>query len=223
MNRPNSNISIDAEEEIVISGIAGRFPNSDNLKELQENLFNKVDLGSSDHERWNNTYHMPHRIGKVNNTEKFDSEFFNIPAMEAHTMDSMIRMLLEHTYEAIIDAGVNPKELRGTRTSVFTAITIAETRTNFLFKPSEFAGSSIIGSNVSCMANRISYWLDVIGPSYNLDTACSSSNVAIVKAYELIRSGECDAAIIAGANLCFHPHTHLQFYHLGMYLLYLII
>ena len=54
MNRPNSYNSIDAEEEIVISGIAGRFPNSDNLKEFQENLFNKVDLGSSDHRRWNN-------------------------------------------------------------------------------------------------------------------------------------------------------------------------
>ncbi|TGZ54716.1 Fatty acid synthase [Temnothorax longispinosus] len=216
MNRSNSNISIDAEEEIVISGIAGRFPNSDNLKELQENLFNKVDLGSSDHGRWNNTYNMPHRIGKVNNIEKFDSEFFNIPAMEADIMDPMSRMLFEHAYEAIIDAGVNPKELRGTRTSVFTAITIADTRTQFFFKHSEFAKLSMIGSNVSFMANRISYWLGVIGQSHNIDTACSSSNVAIVKAYELIRSGECDAAIIASANLCNHPHTQLQFYHLGV-------
>jgi len=49
------NSYIDAEEEIVISGIAGRFPNSNNLKELEENLLNKMDLGSSDHERWNNS------------------------------------------------------------------------------------------------------------------------------------------------------------------------
>jgi len=77
---------------------------------------------------------MPHRIGKVNNIEKFDSEFFNIPTMEAHVMDPMVRMLLEHTYEAIIDAGVNPKELRGTRTSVFTAISFSEARSNFYVK-----------------------------------------------------------------------------------------
>ncbi|TGZ49929.1 Uncharacterized protein DBV15_12672, partial [Temnothorax longispinosus] len=106
MNRPNSYISVDAEEEIVISGIAGRFPNTNNLKELRENLLNKMDL----------VYNMPHRIGKINNVEKFDPEFFNIPATEAHIMDPMARMILEHTYEAIIDAGVNPKELQGTRT-----------------------------------------------------------------------------------------------------------
>ncbi|XP_071625450.1 fatty acid synthase-like isoform X1 [Temnothorax longispinosus] len=208
-------ISVDAEEEIVISGIAGRFPNSDNLKEFQENLFNKADLGSSDHGRWNNSYNMPHRIGKINNIEKFDSEFFNISATEAHIMDPMTRMLLEHTYEAIIDAGVNPKELRGTRTSVFTAISLSETRSYFSFDP-QFARLSMIGCNISFMANRISYWLGVIGQSHNIDSACSSSNSAIVKAYEQIRSGSCDAAIIASANLCFHPHVQMQFYTLGI-------
>ncbi|XP_071569313.1 fatty acid synthase-like [Temnothorax nylanderi] len=215
MNRPNSYISVDAEEEIVISGIAGRFPNSDNLKEFQENLFNKADLGSSDHGRWNDAYNMPHRIGKVNNIEKFDSEFFNIPATEAHIMDPLIRMLLEHTYEAIIDAGINPKELRGTRTSVLTAISISETQSYFSFKP-KFYGLPMIACNISLMANQISYWLGVIGPSHNIESACSSSNVAVVKAYELIRSGECDAAIIASANLCLHPHVQFQFYHLGV-------
>lgn len=65
---------------------------------------------------------MPYRIGKTNNIEKFDPQFFNIPLLEAHMMDPMIRTLMEHTYEAIIDAGINPKELQGTRTGVFTAL-----------------------------------------------------------------------------------------------------
>lgn len=65
---------------------------------------------------------MPYRIGKINNIEKFDPQFFNISAEEAHMMDPMTRILLEHTYEAIVDAGVNPKELQGTRTGVFTAL-----------------------------------------------------------------------------------------------------
>jgi len=71
------------------------------------------------------------------------------------------------------------------------------------------------------MANRISYWLDVTGPSYNIDTACSSSNFAMTEAYKQILSGKCDAAIVASANLCLHPHTHLGFYALGAYLLHL--
>lgn len=65
---------------------------------------------------------MPNRIGKINNVEKFDSQFFNIPTVEADAIDPAARMLLEHTYEAIIDAGVNPKELQGTRTGIFTAL-----------------------------------------------------------------------------------------------------
>jgi len=71
------------------------------------------------------------------------------------------------------------------------------------------------------MANRISYWLDVTGPSHNIDTACSSSNFAMTEAYKQILSGKCDAAIVASANLCLHPHTHLGFYTLGVYLLHL--
>lgn len=52
--RFNPYVRVDAEEEIVISGITGRFPNSDNIKEFQDNIFNKIDLGSSDHQRWTN-------------------------------------------------------------------------------------------------------------------------------------------------------------------------
>ncbi|XP_024878981.1 LOW QUALITY PROTEIN: fatty acid synthase-like [Temnothorax curvispinosus] len=131
-------------------------------------------------------------------------------------MDPMIRMLLEHTYEAIIDAGVNPKELRGTRTSVLTAVSQSETRAYFSFESPELARLPMTGCNVSLVANTISYWLGVTGQSYNIDTACSSSIFAIVKAYEQIRSGNCDAAIIASASLCLSPHYQLLFYNLGV-------
>lgn len=77
---------------------------------------------------------MAHRIGKVNNLEKFDSEFFNISAAEVHVMDPAARTLLEHTYEAIIDAGVNPRELRGTRTGVFTAFCAVDTGSYLIYQ-----------------------------------------------------------------------------------------
>ncbi|KAL0099548.1 hypothetical protein PUN28_019751 [Cardiocondyla obscurior] len=71
MNRPTPECSIDAEEEIVrYFGIAGRFPESVNIQKFKENLMNKVDLGSSNHGRWNHTLNMPGRIGKINNVEK---------------------------------------------------------------------------------------------------------------------------------------------------------
>lgn len=80
---------------------------------------------------------MSSRIGKINNLGKFDSEFFNISAAEANIMDPAARIFLEHTYEAIIDAGVNPRELRGTKTSVLTGICTADTESYMLFRKPE--------------------------------------------------------------------------------------
>ncbi|XP_077256657.1 fatty acid synthase-like isoform X4 [Temnothorax americanus] len=159
-------------------------------------------------------YNMPHRIGKINNVEKFDPEFFNIPATEAHMMDPMARMILEHTYEAIIDAGVNPKELQGTRTGVFTGICADTQSYSIYFKP--YISGMSYWCNRSFVANRISYWLGTTGPSFNLDNACSSSHFVMTEAYNMIRSGNCDAAIVATANLCLHPYINFGFYRLGV-------
>jgi len=76
---------------------------------------------------------MPKRIGKTNNIEKFDSEFFNISAIEANLMDPGARIMLEHTYEAIIDAGVNPKELQGTKTCVFLGNCYTEAHADIIY------------------------------------------------------------------------------------------
>ncbi|XP_014487483.1 PREDICTED: fatty acid synthase-like, partial [Dinoponera quadriceps] len=95
---------------------SGQFPNSDNIKQLQENLLNKMDLGSDDSRRWNNVhYDILARSGHINHKQKFDAQFFNMTSFEAHATDLMCKILLENTYEAIIYAGINPKELRGTK------------------------------------------------------------------------------------------------------------
>ncbi|XP_032674560.1 fatty acid synthase-like isoform X2 [Odontomachus brunneus] len=213
--RFNPYVKVPPDEEIVISGIAGRFPNSDNIKLLQENLLNKTDLGSEDDRRWSSVdYDIPARSGKINNVEKFDAQYFNMTFSKAHTTDPMCRMLLEHTYEAIIDAGVNPKELRGTRTGVFIGSCYSESTNMILYHRIQVF--SVIGCSKYWLANSISNWLGLNGPSYAVDTACSSSSYAIMEAYRMIRSGECDAAIVGGANLCLHPNITLQFYNLGV-------
>lgn len=149
----------DANEEIVISGLAGRFPESDDLKHFKENLLNKKDLITEDDRRWNlgklilnyiiiysskknnislndlsDHPELPSRFGKINNLEKFDADFFGIHFKEAHSMDPMGRMLLEHSYEAIIDAGVNPKHLKGTNTGVFFSACYSESEVAWVYE-----------------------------------------------------------------------------------------
>ena len=112
--------------EIVISGVAGRFPKSDNMQEFADNLYEKVDMISV-HSRWKHTHlNLPKRIGQMNNTNKFDAPVFGIKNTMGHKMDPQSRMILEHAYEAILDSGTNLQSIRGSRTGVFIAASYNE-------------------------------------------------------------------------------------------------
>lgn len=80
---------------------------------------------------------IPKRSGKINNLDKFDAKYFDIPFIEAHQMDPQSRIVLEHTYEAIIDAGLNPNELRGTKTGVFVGVCHFETEEQIFYDLTE--------------------------------------------------------------------------------------
>lgn len=75
---------------------------------------------------------IPRRLGKTVNLNKFDAPFFSIHHRQASTMDPQSRCLLEHAYEAVLDAGVSPKSLRGSRTGVFIGVCFAESE-EFMF------------------------------------------------------------------------------------------
>lgn len=120
-------IRVNPDEEIVISGIAGRFPNSKNLEEFSYNLYNKIDMVDEEESRWKHTMpEVPKRNGKVYNLDRFDSLFFSVHYNQAIAMDPQCRALLEHSYEAILDAGINPKTLRGSRTGVYIGCCFAD-------------------------------------------------------------------------------------------------
>lgn len=89
---------------------------------------------------------IPQRTGKLHNVEKFDSQFFGLLADEARNLDPMATMLLEHAYEAIIDAGVNPRQLRGTNTGVFISSCFSESENHLLYSKDQvsIAENSII-------------------------------------------------------------------------------
>lgn len=118
---------------VVISGISGRFPRSRNLKIFNENLRNKVDLIDDDETRWPHfNPEVPRRFGKIEGLEKFDASFFSYLDKHTATMDPQGRILLEHSYEAIVDAGVSPQSLMGSRTGVFVACMSTDSRDTFV-------------------------------------------------------------------------------------------
>lgn len=121
-------------DEIVISGISGRFPEADNIQQFRYNLENKVDMITEDNRRWDIVHpELPRRSGKVNFVTKFDAGFFGVHQRQVNTMDVMCRMLLERAVEAIFDAGYRPEELEGTRTGVFIGACYSETEKDVVY------------------------------------------------------------------------------------------
>lgn len=162
--------------------------------------------------RWRHfNVEIPKRMGKVHDLEKFDATFFGVHFKQAHTMDPQCRLLIEAAYEAVLDAGINPKTLRGTRTGVFIGACFSESEKTWFYEKISSGGFGITGCSRAMLANRISYCLGLNGPSFLLDTACSSSMYALDSAFSAIRNGECDAALVGGSNLILHPYVTLQF------------
>lgn len=204
-------------DEIVISGISGVYPDSDNVADFAENLFNKVDLVTADGRRYvSDNPEIPARGGRLNHLDRFDASFFGVHYKQAHSMDPMCRILMEKAYEAIVDAGMHPKQLRDTNCGVFIGACFSESEKTWFYEKIQIDGFGITGCSRAMYANRISYWLGCTGPSYSMDTACSSSMYAIENAYRAIRDGLCDSAIVGGANVCLTPFVTLQFSRLGV-------
>lgn len=127
--------SCPAGEEVVVSGIAGQFPNSHDVGHYWENLETKTDMVDDDHRRWNlNHPEIPDRAGKVYHINRLDGGFFGIDHQLANSMDPAMRVILEKAVEAVLDAGVNPAELEGTKTAVYSSISWTDMIENILEK-----------------------------------------------------------------------------------------
>ncbi|XP_059765124.1 fatty acid synthase [Balaenoptera ricei] len=204
-------------EEVVIAGMSGKLPESENLEEFWANLIGGVDMVTDDDRRWKaGLYGLPRRLGKLKDLSRFDASFFGVHPKQANTMDPQLRLLLEVTYEAIVDGGINPASLRGTNTGVWVGVSSSEASEALSRDPETLMGYSMVGCQRAMMANRLSFFFDFKGPSVALDTACSSSLLALQSAYQAIRSGECPAAVVGGINILLKPNTSVQFMKLGM-------
>jgi phthiocerol/phenolphthiocerol synthesis type-I polyketide synthase B len=137
--------------------------------------------------------------------DAFDADFFHITAREAEKMDPQQRLLLEVAWEALEHAGIPANSLRRSQTGVFAGACISEYG---YLGSSDLTGVdawSNTGGALSIIANRLSYFLDLRGPSVTVDTACSSSLVAVHLACQSLRLGESNMAIAAGVNLLLSP------------------
>jgi microcystin synthetase protein McyG len=151
--------------------------------------------------------------GFLNDIKSFDPAFFNISPREADHMDPQQRLLLMTALEALEAAGLPLPELSGSTTGVYVGIH-SMSSDYFWLQGSEWSGIDTYTSTGvahSIVANRLSYCLDLKGPSLAVDTACSSSLVAVHLACQSLRAGECDLTVAGGVNLLLAPETSIAF------------
>ncbi|MEU5696845.1 type I polyketide synthase [Actinosynnema sp. NPDC020468] len=140
--------------------------------------------------------------GHLEDRGEFDAGFFGIAPRAAAAMDPRQRLVLELAWEALEDAGIVPDSLRGGRTGVFVG-TVRDDYAGLVHRHGDEAvtAHTMAGLNRGVIANRVSYHLDLHGPSLTVDSAQSSSLVAVHLAAESLRSGHADLAVAAGVNL----------------------
>ncbi|MFG2340812.1 SDR family NAD(P)-dependent oxidoreductase [Streptomyces yangpuensis] len=198
-------------EPIAIIGMGCRFPGADGPEAFWELLERGVDaigrVPDGRFARWGRGDGGTGRAGVggfLGGVGGLDVDFFGIGEHEAARMDPQQRLMLEVAWEAVEDAGIDPYGLAGSATGVFVGISSSDYRDVLADAPSADA-YSLLGGASSVAANRLSYVLDLRGPSLSVDTACSSSLVAVHLACEAIRRGECGIAVVGGVNVILTP------------------
>ncbi|WP_034992390.1 type I polyketide synthase [Beijerinckia mobilis] len=141
----------------------------------------------------------------------FDPGAFGLSPREAEQMDPQQRLLLELTWEALEDAGLKPSELAGSSTGVYIGASALDYGNLRLLDMASGDAYFATGNALSILSNRISYIFDLHGPSFTIDTACSSALVALNEAVEALQSGRIDTAIVGGVNILASPFGFIGF------------
>ncbi|HEV2641028.1 MAG TPA: SDR family NAD(P)-dependent oxidoreductase, partial [Actinocrinis sp.] len=148
---------------------------------------------------------VPTRGGYLDEVEGFDAEFFRISPREARSLDPQQRLLLEVAWEALEDAGQPAPALAGRSAGVYVGLNTADYQqllTQDMAGVDHFYGT---GTTFAGAVGRLSYFLALNGPSIAVDTACSSSLTAVHLACQGLRQGDCEIAIVGGANVIVAP------------------
>ncbi|WP_223148939.1 SDR family NAD(P)-dependent oxidoreductase [Aquimarina sp. RZ0] len=224
-------ISSEMHEPIAVVGMNCRFPGSEDLVSFWNNIENNTDLITrvteerlsleSTGEASVNKATRPETLewgGYLTDIDKFDPLFFNISPREAELMDPQQRITMESVWHALENGGIAPGSLKGSKTGVFIGVSgtdyssLSNKSAINLYQEAQYS----MGIAHTMIANRISYYLDLQGPSEPIDTACSSALIAIHRAVENIRSGACSMAIAGGVNTILNSGITQSFAKAGM-------
>ena len=218
-------------DDIAIIGVSGRYPKSNTLMEFWENLVQgrdcicEIPQGRWD---WKEFYDPDHaNVGKccsrwggfISDIDKFDPLFFNISPREAEFLDPQCRLFLESVWHTLEDAGYTKKTLNVTQnqSDCGIGVFVGAMYQHYPFASRDWQKSALLSTfSNSSIANRVSYFLNLGGPSIAVDTACSSSLTAIHMACESLKRGECLLAFAGGVNLSLHPYKYVALDELGL-------
>ena len=200
------------EEPIAVVGMACRFPGAPDLSAFWSQLEAGADAvtdGRLDPGPWRGVVGDPsardsayRRGGFVEGLDRFDAKFFGIMPIEARMMDPRQRMLLETSWHALEDAGIDPGPLKGSRGGVFAGLGGSEYRDLIAASGLD---DSYLGTAASVATGRITYVLGLMGPAVPLDMTCASSLVALHQAAASLRQGEVDLALAGGVHAILSP------------------
>ncbi|WP_250634474.1 SDR family NAD(P)-dependent oxidoreductase, partial [Pinirhizobacter soli] len=225
---PSQSIGGERTGDMAIIGMACRFPGAGNYDQYWENLCNGLSsISEVPENRWDKDAFYSTDVrdknksvskwgGFVDGVEFFDADFFGVSAREAEVMDPQQRIMLEQAWACIEDAGYDPKAFSGSNTGVYVGVFNFDYQDHLRKALDTIEGHVSTGTHTALIPNRISYFLNLHGPSLPIDTACSSSLVALHKAAHAIRRGECDYALVGGVSVLCSPTHFISFSKTGM-------
>ena len=197
---------------VAIVGIGCRYPGVTGPSELWKMLLEgRCAVDDVPASRWdkNGVFDaekpIPRRGAFLEDVRSFDAQFFNIAPREAEQMDPQQRIMLEVAWEALEDAGCNPRRLAGSRTGVYVGALWHDYEIVHARSGATHTAHSAVGQSVDVIATRVSFALGLQGPSLVVNTGCSASLVALHLACQALRSGECVAALVGGTNVMLSP------------------
>lgn len=215
-------------EPIAIIGIGCRFPGANNPEAFWQLLHNGVDaIAQVPKDRWDiDSFYNPEpgTPGKMNTrwggfldqVDQFEPSFFGISPREVERMDPQQRLVLEVAWEALENAGLAPDKLAGSQTGVFVAIGNYD-YCRLLAQDLDLVNAYDGTGNTLCIAaNRLSYILNLRGPSVVIETACSSSLVALHYACRSLLQGESNLCLVGGVSLMLSPEPTITYSHARM-------
>ncbi|MXW29533.1 MAG: SDR family NAD(P)-dependent oxidoreductase, partial [Chloroflexi bacterium] len=220
---PEAQPRSDVKDGIAIVGMACRFPGAEDISDFWRKLIAGESaiadgrVGSGD---WYGAVGDPAakdntflRGAFVKDIDLFDSRFFRIAPIEARMMDPQQRMMLETSWQALEDAGIDPDRLRGSRTGVYAGVGGSEYR-DLIQTSGRF--NSYLGTTGSVTVGRVAFALGLEGPAMPMDMACASSLAAVHQAVAGLQRGEVDLALAGGVNAVLSTQVTRFMAELGM-------